>query len=728
MEVSRKSAVYLGVVAALASTPLIAAQTGGELEEIIVTAQKREQKLSETPLSITALTGSALEAMAATQLRDFATTVPGLNFTTTGVGQTQINLRGVTTGGDISPTVGIYVDEVPYGSSTPFASAASLALDVGLFDVQRVEILRGPQGTLYGASTMGGLLKYVSTPPDPSGFSGVARAGVSSTDEGGVSYDVSSAVNMPLLGEKAALRLSGFYTQDGGYIDNVQLGKDDVNQADVYGGRGDFLIQANDRLSVRLALYAQDIERDGTAAADYDLTTPKAIDGDLNQFVALPETFEQQFRLASATIGYKFDAAELTSVTSYQTATAKQFADATDLYVPLLDLVAGIDFLSAIGVDYKFETDKFVQELRVAGTGEKLDWLVGAFYTKEDSKNTQKVPAYDLTGAPVPINFGTVKVPSTFEEMAGFATLTYHATSKIDLEGGLRYAHNSQEQEQIGSGLLIGSKPKRDSSESPTTYLANMRYLASDNLMGYVRVASGYRPGGPNLVINNPTTGLPLSDPTFDSDSLTSYEAGIKTSTQDRRYSLDAAIYQIDWNDLQINVARNGVGVVGNAGGARSRGAELTLTGRPTEALTLMGAFAYINAKLTEDSPSTDLGGEAGDSLPNTPDFTAALSADYRFTLAEHGAAVGATWRYIDDRVDGFKEGANPQYKLPSYDTLDLRARMEFGKTYVQLYVKNAFDERGLLSASTALTALGGPVTVSTLQPRTYGVSLNVGF
>ena len=396
--------------------------------------------------------------------------------------------------------------------------------------------------------------------------------------------------------------------------------------------------------------------------------------------------------------------------------------------MPLLDLAADIDFLSALGVDYKFETDKFVQELRLAGTGEKLDWLVGAFYTKEDSKNTQKVPAYDLSGALVPINFGIVKIPRLVRRDGWVCHVDVPRDEQARFRGRTALCAQLAGTGADRLGILVGSAPKRDSSESPVTYLANMRYLASDNLMGYVRIASGYRPGGPNIVINDPATGLPLSNPTFDSDSLTSYEAGIKTSTQDRRYSLDAAIYQIDWNDMQINVARNGVGTVGNAGSARSRGAELTLTGRPTEALTVMGAFAYINAKLTEDSPPTDLGGESGDSLPNTPDFTAAVSADYRFTLGGHGTAAGATWRYIDDRVSGFKEASNAPFKLPNYDTLDLRARMEFGSTSVQLYVKNAFDERGLLSASTALTALGGPVNVSTLQPRTYGMSINVGF
>ena len=332
----------IGFAAALISTPVLAAPEltdVGSLEEIIVTAQKREEKLSQTPLSLSVLSANDLNAISATQFRDFATTVPGLSFTTTGVGHSQVNLRGVTTGDDNSPLVGIYVDEVPYGSTTAFAGSAQLALDVGLFDVERVEILRGPQGTLYGASTMGGLLKYVPKAPDTTAFGGTAHAGISSTDHGGVSYDVASAINIPLSEGKAAVRLGGFYSQDGGYIDNVQLGKDDVNQADVYGGRGDFLWSPSDRLSVRVGLYGQNIARDGSIQADFDVATGKPIDGELNQFVTLDEPFDQQFRLASATVKYKFDFAELTSVTSYQTADVHTFLDATDLYVPLLRAV-----------------------------------------------------------------------------------------------------------------------------------------------------------------------------------------------------------------------------------------------------------------------------------------------------------------------------------------------------------------------------------------------------
>src|SRR5882757_4875670 len=194
---------------ALADTPEADTRPAA-LEEIIVTAQKKEEKLSETPLSITAISSAQIEALGATQFRDIANTVPGLTIIGNGVGQSQVNLRGVTTGADVAPTVGIYVDDVPYGSSTPFGNFAQLALDVGLFDLNRVEVLRGPQGTLYGASTMGGLIKYVTTMPDTNGYSGAARAGISTTRAGGISYDGAGALNAPLIPDIAAVRVSGF--------------------------------------------------------------------------------------------------------------------------------------------------------------------------------------------------------------------------------------------------------------------------------------------------------------------------------------------------------------------------------------------------------------------------------------------------------------------------------------------------------------------------------------
>lgn len=689
------------------------------LEEIVVTAQKFEQKLSETPLSVTAISARNLEALGATQFKDFASTVPSLTFTTSGVGATQVNLRGVTTGNNISPTVGIYVDEVPYGSSTAFASGAQLALDVGLFDVSRIEILRGPQGTLYGASTMGGLLKYVSITPDPTAFAATVRAGVASTEGGAVGYDGAAAVNAPFANDKAAVRLSGFYTHDGGYVDNLANGQDDVNEASVFGGRADLLVKSTENLTLRLTAFAQNIDRDGVASSDFNLATGRPIDGELEQRRLRAEPFEQDFRLVSGTLSYAFDGAELTSISSFQTVDSQAFTDVSAFFVPAL--AANGIVLGSIDVEKRNETDKFTQEVRLSGTGPVLDWSIGAFYTDEDSDQFQTLHASLPDGAVFPVNLLTVNLPSTYQEYAGFGTLTWHLTEKVDLTGGLRYAHNSQDFEQIGSGPLVFSVPKRTVSDSVSTYLATLRHRASDNLTSYLRYATGYRPGGPNVVLND-LNGQPLASPAFDADKLRSYEGGIKASSSDRRFSIDAAVYFIEWDDLQINAVRNGLGVVDNAAAAESQGAELTLTLVPTPGLTLVGAFGYTDAQLSEDAP--DLGGLDGDRLPDTPKFTAAFSGDYGFQVAGREAFVGTTVRHVTDRVTSYDASPGvPQYELPDYTTVDLRTGLQFGDSRLQLFVKNAFDERGQLSAVTGFSALGGPAWVSLVQPRTIGIN-----
>ena len=717
------AAGLLGLGAAATATAQTSTNVAA-LEEVVVTAQKFEQKLSETPLSVTAISARNLEALGATQFRDFANSVPSMTFTTSGVGSTQVNLRGITTGNNISPTVGIYVDEVPYGSSTPFASGAQLALDVGLFDVSRIEVLRGPQGTLYGASTMGGLLKYVSVVPDTTAFAATARAGVVSTSGGGVGYDAAAAVNAPLADDKAALRVSGFYTHDGGFIDNLTNGHDDVNEAEVYGGRADLLFKPADKLTLRVAAFAQDITRDGTAAADFGLATGEPIDGDLDQRRLRAEPFDQQFRLASGTLDYEFEGATLTSITSCQTVRSNATTDVSAFFVPALG--AGGIALGSVDVFKKNETDKFTQELRLAATGPRLDWTIGAFYTDEDSDQFQKLNASTPDGAVFPVNLLTVELPSTFEEYAGFGTLTWHATDKLDFTGGLRYAHNSQTFEQIGSGALVFSVPERDDSDSILTYLATIRYRASDNLMSYVRYATGYRPGGPNIVVND-LNGQPLASPTFGADELRSYEAGIKTTTSDGSFGVDAAVYFIKWDDLQINAVRNGLGVVANAAAAESKGAELTLTWVPVPQLALVGAFAYIDAELSEDAP--DLGGLEGDRLPDTPDFTGSLAADYSFELGGREAFLGTTVRHVTDRVSSYDASAGvPQYELPEYTTVDFRTGIQLGAARLQLYLKNAFDERGQLSATTGFSALGGPAWVSLVQPRTIGLNFITQF
>ncbi|MGN6498769.1 MAG: TonB-dependent receptor plug domain-containing protein, partial [Tsuneonella sp.] len=226
--------------------------------EIIVTAERRAQRLIDVPLSISAVTGDDLARLNATQLRDYANTIPALTINSNGgLGQNQLTIRGVTSGQDVASTVGIYVDDVPYGGSTVFTINTSLALDAGLFDLDRIEVLRGPQGTLYGASSMGGLLKYVPRKPDLTDFQVAGQGGVSFTEHGGTNFNLAAAVNAPVVEGKVGVRASGFYTRDGGYIDDLGLGEANVGRGRLYGGRLDALFQATDNLSIRLTGFAQ---------------------------------------------------------------------------------------------------------------------------------------------------------------------------------------------------------------------------------------------------------------------------------------------------------------------------------------------------------------------------------------------------------------------------------------------------------------------------------------
>lgn len=691
---------------------------GAGLEEIFVTAQKIEERLSDIPMSITAITARDLQTLGATQLLDFANTVPSLNFTTNGVGQTQINLRGITTGYNVSPTVGVYVDDVP-----SIAATAQLMLDMALFDMNRIEILRGPQGTLYGASTMGGLLKYVTNTPDVAVFGGSVRANVAGTRHGGVSYDVSSAINLPLGGGAAAARLGGFYSHHGGYVDNLVLGEWNVDRADVYGGRIDLLLTPDDRSSVRLVALAQDIGRDGSMAIDVVRATGRSVDGDLEQRRELAEPFEQRFRLSSATVDYAFDMANLTSISSYQQVRGDVLTDFSRVYVPTLGESGKF---SAFGVVLSTATDKFTQEIRLAASGALLDWLVGGFYTVEDSEQIQVLSAYEPDGTRSGVDFLTFRMPGKYQEYATFGNLTWHMTDRLDVTAGLRYARNSQRQEQIASGRLINAVPQRSSADSVATYLANVRYRWADDVMPYLRFATGYRPGGPNPVLND-LEGRPLAPPTFAADRLTSYEAGIKFGSPERRLTADLALYRVDWDDMQILATRNGLGVTANAARASSQGLELTVMALPLRQLMLAGALGYTDARLSDDAP--DLGGVAGESLPDAPKISATFSVDYRFDLRGREAGMGTTVRHVAERNASFDRSAGmPQYELPAYTSIDVRAGITMGATRVKLYCKNIGDERGQLSAFTGMGVAGGPIQVSMLQPRTFGLSVDVTF
>jgi iron complex outermembrane recepter protein len=698
------------------------------LEEIVVTAQKRQERLIDTPMSVSVLSSNELQKIGATQFRDFADAVPGLSFNTTGAGNTQITLRGVSAGFDISPTVGVNVDEVPFGPSSAFGGGARLALDVGLFDMDRIEVLRGPQGTLYGASTMGGLLKYVSRVPSTDRFNTDVQVGLSTIGKGGVGYNGAAALNAPIVADKLALRVSGFYSHDGGYIDNLELGSNDVSQSNIYGGRADLLIAASDAFSVRLSAFAQNISRDGEITADYDRQTEAPVDGSLAQRRFFPEPFSQKFRLVSATATYDLGAATVTSISSYQTLWGRSVTDRTRFFIPGLQAF-GLPY-SIAAVEDEGSVYKFTQEVRLASDGERLiEWLVGGFYTSESSgeEGTQGLILRDLAGQPTTNILFTASAPTQLDEYAAFSNLTWNVNEKFDLSGGLRVSRNHLRNYQTQSGLLSANETTsvRAANNDVTTYLANARYHLTDRSMAYARFATGYRPGGPNFIVRDLNSGELLAPQTFDADRLKSYEVGLKAETSARTFGVDVTAYRIDWDNFQVSSSRNGIGVILNApGGALVRGVELALTARPLNALTATAALAYQDAELAE--ADDDLGGRKGERLPGVPDFTATLAADYRLPIRSWQSGIGATVRHVSDRRASFDASASyPQWRLPEYTLVDLRAGFSLGSVDLQLYARNIFDKRGQLSVQTWRDALA---QVSITQPRTIGILASTQF
>ena len=716
--------------------PRDASMTG---EEIVVTAQKREQALIDVPQSVSVVGAEALERNSAQTFQDYLKLIPGLQATQSNPGEARLTLRGINTGG-VSATVATYIDETPFGSSTSLVNGAVLAAELDTFDISRVEVLRGPQGTLYGASSLGGVLKYVTQEPDPTAFTARARGGVETVEGGDLSYLGSAVVNVP-LGDMFAVRASGFYRDMSGFIDSIGTGgsdvEEDINGYKSYGGRISALFEPSADFSVRLTALLQNLDGKAGSVVENDPQTFATLYGRFTQSQYVPTFTEVEYRLYSGTVTANLGFAELTSITSYGTLDETLRDDFTAYYGALLGLYGtGPDRAVDLGLDQRNSIERITQELRLSSEGPVLDWLIGGYYNHEDASLNQLLNAYDpgtfdiFAGLP---QLADIRLTSDYEEYAGFANATLHVTDKFDLTFGGRYSHNSQSADQVATGLLGTPPASSSSSEDVFTWSVAPQYEFSDNITLYARAAKGFRPGGPNVL----PPAAPADTPrTFDSDSIISYELGLKAQTSDRSFAIDLAAFHIDWDDIQLLAAVNGYGVNTNGGKATSDGFEFTATMRPTPGFTASINGAYTNAKLQEDTDAAAVGGRNGDRLPYTPEWSAAANVDYDWYLSDRAEAyVGASLRLVGDRAANFSttflaaNGRQPE--LDGFETLDLRAGISFDNVSVELYAKNLTDSEGRtsLSITPAYPAAGefpnGAVGTGVIRPRTFGITLD---
>ncbi|HWR96225.1 MAG TPA: TonB-dependent receptor [Arenimonas sp.] len=732
-----------------------------QLDTVVVTANKRVENIRKVGSSISVIGEEQLESIHATQLTDYAGYVPGLQVNSNGTpGQTSVTMRGIATLSSGS-TVGYYMDEMPLGSSGIYQNATLYALDLLPYDIQRVEVLRGPQGTLYGAGSMGGLLKYVSREPDLSTAEYRIGGGLSNVKGAdGFGNNIRFGANIPLSEDRLGLRLSYTRNDIPGYIDNAVDGEEDINDGSQTSARVAMLWRG-DGFDLTLTAMQQGIDSDNNAIVALDPATQKPLYGDLSNEIYFDEPFSKDIDMFSATIDWDLGWANLMSATGYSDTLTKQRTDATLLYGEFTNLGLGLPDPGSSYLDYRLALEKFTQEFRLTSkSGGPFEWMLGAFYTKEDAENSQILGLRSLDGSPLPPPYDSmfgilanVSIPSDYEEIAVFANGSYRFNEWFKLDAGMRYASNDQSFTQsVTEGILLPlGDSSNTSSEDVFTWSLSPQFQLSEDVMLYAKAATGYQPGGPNVLV----PGLP---PAVESSTLTSYEIGLKSQFADDRVTFDIVAFRIDWEDIQVVSQVNGIGGIVNGGKAVSQGLELSTVFQATERLRLGFNGAYTDAELSDDFPTIYIPsppymvelntGLAGDLMPYVPELSWAATADYSFPIGtDWNGHVGGGIRWIDDRVSGttnrqvitlptdpptvLATTITPPIDLDSYYSFDVYADASNENWTIRAYVKNLTDERAYTSMTditNALTGVTSVVKAAPIQPRTLGIEVDYRF
>jgi iron complex outermembrane receptor protein len=711
-------------------------EPSGEIQEIIVTAEKREENLKDVPVPVSVISADSLIERNQVLLIDYATTVPAFAVTPVIGSQQSLSIRGVTTGGLGIPTVGVLIDDIPFGDSTRI-----YVPDFDPGDIAQIEVLRGPQGTLYGADSMGGLLKYDTVQPNTERLSGNVLAGVGGIENGNsAGYTVRGSLNIPLT-QTLAARISAFDREDPGYINNILLNKDAINGQRVYGGRAALRWSASDEFSATLSALYQHTAQDGSSDFNIGLK-------DLQQNeVAGAGVSTEEIQAYSATLKAKAGIFDITSLSGYS---INQTTNHNDLSVNYGGFTERFYGAGGALITFPSETKKFTEELRVSfPVVNRLDAFVGLFYTHESLDDLSYFQATDVLTGQIVQNEARYHDPrSTYEEYAVFGNLDYHITDQFDVQFGIRASHiDNVFQPYLQwpgfSSPLPPSNTVCDSScitpgatakASPINYLVTPRYKISEDVMVYFRFATGYRPGGANVNFGSAPQFVPQQ---YNPDETKNYELGVKADFLDHKLAIDASLYYIDWSNIQIQLevpvncgcALPGNLYQGNGAGAKSEGLELSATLKPLTGMTIGGWIAYDNAVLTQ-SFSAGTFGLAGDRLPFSPTISGRLSIEQRFPIGNSATgSLGADESYVGDRIGIFQNDQGngvypPRHDYPGYATFDLHAGLQSGSWSANLYANNVLDRRGLLGDGGSFQ----PTVLFYIKPRTFGVNMSKSF
>jgi len=760
-------------------------------EEITVSAQKRgEQVAQEVPFSIVATGEEQLRARGVDDLEGVSANVASFSVQNLGPGQSQVAIRGVSAGQivrdqpGVKEQVGIYLDE----------SVISLSLftpDIDLFDMSRVEVLRGPQGTLFGSGSLSGTVRYISNQPKIGITESVGEVTASTMTDGDFGGSVKVAANAP-LGDSAALRVAAYYTSYGGFIDAVQPDlsvKKDVNDGSRAGVRVAFRFQPSDRLTITPRLLYQEVDMNGWNRIDafnilanpYTTTRPPVTLGDREQFTKFEEPFTDEFLLGDLNLEYDFGNLVLTSVTSYTDRDVLVVRDATALTASItggtIALPENVYSLDA-PLDDATQVKVWTQELRLAGSTTRASWLLGAFYSTMDRDYGQDLLVSgfeDLTGIPTAGNFGAGRdvlyfstLQYDFDQLALFGEATWTLNDLVDLTGGVRYYDFQEDRVQTFDGIFADPGTTRGSTKADgfAPRLIATFHLNEDTHLD-AQVSKGFRLGG----INDPLN-VPLCTPqdletfggrdTWKDETLWNYEVGTKSRIMGGRGTFNVSAYYMDIKDLQATVTAGSCSsrVIFNVPKARNTGIELEFAAATSQNFDFAISASYNDAKLESTLTSTDADGntsvvagiEKGNRLPTVPELQAAAAATYQWQLPQDWLGyvtgvyqhVGARFTQIGDQAAGFGTvdlltfpgvigGPLTQStftfdpELPAYDIANLRLGFQNVKWDAALFVNNLTDERAYLALDQE-RGTRARVGYLTNPPRTYGLSVRIRF
>jgi outer membrane receptor protein involved in Fe transport len=697
--------------AAAAQTVSASPDTGpaSQVPEILVTATKRSTPLQSAPLAVTALTGQVITKMGGADLTDIAGAIPGLSLQSDRAGENQTYIRGISEVAGGAPTVGVYMDEIPI---TTFSGEQ---VNLKTFDIARVEVLRGPQGTLYGEGSEGGTIRIVTNPPNTSAYQAEIFAQGSGTDHGGANGEVDGMANIPLVTGKLALRLDAMWSDYDGWITNPVLGRNHYNTDTDFTGRATLRFTPDDKTTIDLGYMHQYANSDG----------PSQGDANYMDFAGTAEPRNDRFDIYSLTVSHDFGFATLTSATGYFERGSVSHNDFTSV-APILSLLFGAPVNTA-SIVRPNDQNAVTEEVRLVsdpGVG-PLAWTVGAFF-KHDGINIANAAQ---TSPVLPVPVFNLNVDDTSTQYAVFGEGDYALTKQLHVIVGLRYFDENRQTTSAVSGLLplvfsgAGfSNLQQKATTSELTPKVTVNYQFTPDALVYATASSGFRAGD----INPYAFLFPGAPASYGPEHLWNYEIGAKTSWFDHRLVVNAALYDIQWQNIIINSAAPNplFGYSVNGGSAHSRGAELEVTAIPVTGLTLSLAGDYDEARI--DRVSTAGAGvlaTPGATLPFAPREKVYASAEYDFPLMNTGwqgrGRVDISYNGLSfSNIDDLPIEANQPYTI-----VNLRAGVSRDRLDFTVFADNVADERG------ELVALANGTGESVLiRPRTIGVSVDKRF